>query len=266
MQASSTPGPVYLVGAGRLAGTVDRRVQVPVRLPRRPRGEHADGVLGQVPPQRGREPVGVRVGAQPPDQVGHGVRAVVVAGPAAEGESAGHRERAVRVVQRQAELLGRDLDRGREAGVEVDVPDVGHRHARVAQRGGADRADRRRGGELGPLGDEPLVPGRGAGVQEDPAVLVDPGRLGRGRAAQDQPAGEVDGEVGAEQLAVGRGDHPVVRRDGRELLGRARARLPGVRVAGRDLREARPQAVIVASWSAASTPAGRGSPTRSART
>src|SRR5690606_27003141 len=136
---------------------LDDRLQVPVSLLRRGRRIDPQRVLGQVPPERGGQPERLRLCPQQGQQRGDAMAAVVVARATTDRQPAGDRQRPPWVVGRQSELTGGDLHRGREARVQVDVPELGRRDARVLQRGLAQRVDGRRGGEPGAVGDVPLV-------------------------------------------------------------------------------------------------------------
>ena len=116
--------------------------------------------------------------------------AVVVAGPAGERQTAGHRQGTAGVVDRQPEFERRDLHGCGEARVQVDVLDVIDADTRLGERRFADGPQRRRCREVTAFGHEPLVVGRR-------------GRRG-GDARQDQAAGEIDLQVGAQQLRVRR--------------------------------------------------------------
>src|SRR5690606_18923857 len=129
----------------------------------RGRGVDAEGVLGGVPAERGGEAVLAGVRPQLRHDRGHRVQPAVVARTAGGGQAAGDAERARRVVPAQAERLGAELHRGGEARVEVDRAEVVDGDAGVVERGGTGGGDRRGGGQVGPLGDEPLVGRRGAG-------------------------------------------------------------------------------------------------------
>ncbi len=100
-------------------------------------------MLGRVPPQSGGEADGPRLLAQDLDHGRQGVGAVVVAGPAGEGEPAGHGQRAVRIVVGEPQLVGGDLHGGREAGVEVEVVDPVDGGAGQGECGGPGEADGR---------------------------------------------------------------------------------------------------------------------------
>ncbi len=218
------------------------RAQVGEGPLRRGGGVDAQRVLGGVPAQRRRQAVRRRVGAQQRHHRGDGVGAVVVAGAAREGQPAGHAQRPVGVVDRQPEGGRADLHRGGEAGVEVDRAEVVGLHPGVRQRRGAGRGDRGRGGQVGALGDEPLVDRRRAGVHEDPALLRHARGLRRGDAGDDEAGGQVDLQVGAHQLGVGVAHRAVVGGDRGQLVGRAGGGVPGVRVGGGGHREPGPQA------------------------
>ena len=166
---------------------------------------------------------------------------VVVAGAAGEGEAAGHREGPRRIVECEAELGGGDLDRDREAGVEVDEADVVDREAGVLESRAAGGAERRRSRELAALGDVPALVCLGAGPGEYPALAGNAGGLGGLGARHDQGGRLVDPDVRGEELRVRGRDDPVVRRRRRDLGGAAGLPQPGVRISGRDLREARPE-------------------------
>src|SRR5690606_13444225 len=144
-----------VAGGGRAGGVGGGHLDGAEELGGRVRGVHADAVFGDVPAQRGGQPVGAGVGAQLLGHRGDGVGAVVVAGAAAEGQAAGQRQRAARVVDGQAEGLGAHLHRDREAGVQVDVGDVVDANARGGQRLLARGGDGRGGGHVGAVGDVP---------------------------------------------------------------------------------------------------------------
>ena len=169
-------------------------------------------VLGQVPAEPGDQAQRAGIGPQGVDHRGHRVGAVVVARAAPEGEAPGDRQGPGRVVVGQPELGGGDLHGRGEAGVEVDVGHVVD--GRPGQRQGrpAGQPDGRGGVEVEPVGEEPVVVGVGPGQGEDPPVPGDAGGPGRGGRAHDERRTLVDLHVGGEQLGVGVGDHPVVRR------------------------------------------------------
>ena len=111
----------------------------------------------------------------------------------------------------------------------------------MIEGGGAGGLDRRRPGEVGALGDEPLVGPGGAGVEEHPFVLGDTQCLGGGHARDDHAGGQVHLEVRAHQLGVRRG-HGAVRGVGvADIGGGARGGIPRVRVLGGDRAVAGPQ-------------------------
>ncbi len=112
--------------------------------------------------------------------------AVVVARATAEGQPAGHGEGPVRVVVGQAELGGGDLDRRREARVQVDWAELVDGGAGQGQGRGPGQPDGRGGVEVEPVGEEPVVVGVCPGQGEDPAVLGDAGRPGRRHRAEDE--------------------------------------------------------------------------------
>src|SRR5205823_5607714 len=102
----------------------------------------ADGVLGEVPANRGDETVGARILAQTVDERRDRVPRVVVSRPAGESQAAGHGQRPSRIVGREPELARSDLDSRREAGVEVDVCDLVDRETRMVQGGAPNGVDR----------------------------------------------------------------------------------------------------------------------------
>src|SRR5690606_34639339 len=114
---------------------------------------------------------------------------------------------------------------GGEARVEVDRAEVVDGDAGVVERGGTGGGDRRGGGQVGPLGDEPLVGRRGAGVQEHPLLLRYAECLRRRHAGDDHRGGQVHLEVGAHELRVGVGDCPVAGGDRGDLVGGALGRV-----------------------------------------
>ena len=77
--------------------------------------------------------------------------------------------------------------------------------------------------------------------EEDPLVLRHPGGLRGGHAGDDETGGEVDLEVGAQQLGVRRGDGAVGLVDGGQLLGGVRRGHPGVLVVRGHLGQPGPQ-------------------------
>ena len=119
--------------------------------------------------------------AQRADGLRDAVRGVVVAGPAAEGEPAGQGQRAAGVVEGEAELGRRHLDHDGEARVEVDEGDVVDAQPGLLEGRATGEADGGGAVQLGPLGNEPVVVGVGAGEGEDPALLGHPGGAGRRR-------------------------------------------------------------------------------------
>ncbi len=104
-------------------------VGVPERRGRRFGAVHAEGVLGDEPAVGADEAEGAGVVAQPTGHRGDRVHHVVVPRSAGEGEATGDRERAIGA---DAELVGRDLHRRREARVEVDVRQIVDAHAAPA--------------------------------------------------------------------------------------------------------------------------------------
>ena len=135
----------------------------------------------------------------------------------------------------------RELHRGGEARVEVDVRDVVGSGADVLEGSRAAGRDRGRAVEALALGDVPLVGGGGSRVGEHPALGGDAEPARDRRRADDHGSRLVDLDVGVVQLAVGVGDQPVLRPGGDQLLGRVCLPGPCARLLRGDLAEVRPQ-------------------------
>ena len=152
VQASTSTGPSYSPVTSR--GEVVASASGCASAHRKPFGRRLgrvdpDGVLGDETAVRRAHSVVAWVGSQAPCHRRDRVGDVVVPRSARERQSAGHGERTRRIVRREPEFLGGDLDRGREARVQVDMSDVvdadaGERRALGAPRRGwrATSADR----------------------------------------------------------------------------------------------------------------------------
>ena len=137
--------------------------------------------------------------------------------------------------------MGRHLNRGREARVDVDEVDVVDGDAGQLHRAAARDPDRRRAVELGAFTDGVGVVGVGARVRENPTVARNLEMLGLGNRGQDQHGRLVDHVVRVHQLGVGPADHAVGRRGLPDLLGGHLVAAPGMRVRCGDRGELRPQ-------------------------
>ncbi len=190
-------------------------------------------MLGHVPAERGGEADRLRVLPQPPDERGQPVRGVVVPRPAGEGQPARAGEGAG-----QPQFPGRDLDRAREARVQVDVREV---FPAVCAQRFAGEADDRRAVQFRPGGDvEVVLPARDA-PGEDPAVARDARRLRRLGRAEEHRGAHVDADVGVVQLEVRVADPAVGVRRGGDVLRAGRRPRPRVRVVRRHRGERGPQ-------------------------
>ena len=134
-----------------------------------------------------------------------------------------------------------ELNRRREAGVEIDDLDIVDADAGQLQGGPAAGPDGGRLGQGPAIRHVRVLVAVGAGVREHPAVLGHAERPGLVDRAHDERRGLVDIVVGVHVLRVGEPDHPVLRGGRADLLRRPGLPGPGVGVRGGDLREPRPQ-------------------------
>ena len=166
------------------------------------------------------------------EQTGHGgdaVHRVVVPRPAGEAHAAGDGQLAV---EAEAQLVGRDLHRRREARVEVDVgqvvdADAGELEGAAARPGGWRARSTGRPGWTRTSGR-----GRRRRLGEHPPILGDAERLGAGSTEHRmRPAPCSTMLLEFIRFVYGIADHAVVRRGGGDLLGGVGLLDPGVGVA-----------------------------------
>ncbi len=169
--------------------------------------------------------------AQCADHRGDGVAHRVVPRAAGEPQPAVDRERE-RVVD--AELLDRELHGRREARVQVQVAQLLDAHVGQLERQVPGCPDGGGGHEVAALGHGAVL-AVGAGMHEHPAVLRDAQGSGPVGRADDDGGRHVDVGVRHHALGVREPDQPVVRRGGRDLVGRVGLAAPGERVVRGDL-------------------------------
>ena len=190
----------------------------------------AEAVLGEQAAVGGDQSALTRVACQPFGHRGDRMRDVVVPRTAGEGEAAGHGQRPAPVIERQLQFGGGDLNRRREAGVDVDQVDVVDADVGQFEDSPTGDPDRRGPVQLRAFTDRVRVMRIRTRIRENPTLGGDlqmGGLLGGG---QDDDSALIDHVVRVHQLGVGPADHPVSIARPPDLLGRQRCPDPGIRV------------------------------------
>ena len=172
--------------------------------------------------------------------VAEAVHRVVVARPAVVCESAGL-GRAARIGRRDAQRVERELDRAREAAVEIEEVDVGRAELRVRLRRARRRVDRGARRQVDPLRGAPAVVRARSAEERDPLRRRNAEPVRRALAHRDRRRALVHLHERVHELRIGEADPAVLRGDGADLLGAARLGEPREGIRRRHLRVARHQ-------------------------
>ena len=143
-----------------------------------------------------------------------------------ERQAAGDGERA-RIVLRDAELVARDLHRGRKAGIDVDVRDFVHGQVGHLEGLAPHGADRDRGVVVLTVQHVPELGRICTPVQVHPLLLGHTEFLRVLHRRQEQGGTLVDLVHGVHELGVGPAHEAVRRRRGGDLVRAALDRIPG---------------------------------------
>ncbi len=165
-------------------------------------------MLAHVPAHAADQSSGASVGADAVHDLGDGVGAIVVAGPAMVSQPARDGQRPG-IMRGDAQRVARHLHSAGETAVQVQVIDPVDPQSAGRGQPLAAGGDRRRAGQIRPLGDEPVIVAvcRGQGVH--PAFRVDAQPPGLGHGHHYQRGGLIHRDEGVHVLGVGRADHAI---------------------------------------------------------